>query len=83
MGTLRSQEQGNNNYPVKCNSCLMRLIIYNYRIPICISEEVYFYAIILSSNQVNIQDQVKNLSVDTNEGHIRSNYKTYVIGHNT
>jgi len=69
------------NYPVKYNSCLIGLIMYNYRTPIYISEVVYFYAIILASNQVNIQDQVKNLSVDTDQGHI-SNYKTYVIEHN-
>lgn len=69
------------NYPVRCNSCLIGLIMYNYRTPTYISEVVYFYAIILASNQVNIQDQVKNLSVDTDEGH-RSNYKTCVREHN-
>lgn len=70
------------NHPVKCNSGVIELLICNYRTPTCISEVVYFYAVILASNQVNIQDQVRNLSVDTDEGHMRNNYKTYVIEHN-
>lgn len=48
---------------LKCNGCIRGLIIYSCKAPTYISHVVYFYALILANDHVNVQGQVKIILV--------------------